>query len=89
MSMTKKQNLPESLGILNDDEILQNCLDWVLEYDDLAEILKKLMCSELNSKEMLFAAFWIGKMQKSSSEEISDLITYLKIKSIVDKKEKK
>lgn len=83
----KVKNLPEVLGIEDEDRILEQCLLWQIQEEDLGNVLKKVMCSDFNSKEMLFAAFCIGKMQSADPEHIQGMMMYMtmrKMKQIID-----
>lgn len=83
----KPKNLPQVLGIEDEDKIIEQCLMWQVTEEDLAEVLKKVMCSEFNSKEMLFAAFCIGKMQNADPEHLQGMMMYMtmrKMKQIID-----
>lgn len=83
----KPKTLPQALGIEDEDRIIEQCLLWQVGEEDLAEILKKVMCSEFNSKEMLFAAFCIGRMQGADPEHVQGMIMYMtmrNMKKIID-----
>lgn len=83
----KTKNLPQVLGIEDEDKIIEQCLLWQIGEEDLGEVLKKVMCSEFNSKEMLFAAFCIGKMQNADREHLQGMMMYMtmrKMKQIID-----
>lgn len=79
---TKKQTLPHALGITNEDEIIEQCLVWNATEEDLSTILKKIMCSEYNSKEMLFASYCVGKMQGMEKDKMNDIMMLLTVKRI-------
>lgn len=80
----KMLSLPQCLGIEDEDRILEQCLISQIKEPDLAEILKKIMCSDYNSKEMLFAAYCVGKMQNSDPDEIKGLVAFLAMKKMKD-----
>lgn len=86
----KSKTLPQVLGIEDEDKIIEQCLMWQVHEKDLGEILKKIMCSEFNSKEMLFAAFCIGKMQNADKEHIEGMMMYMmmrRMKNLIDEHE--
>lgn len=78
----KERTLPQELGIENDNEIIDQCLMWQIGDGDISDILKKIMCSDYDSKQMLYAAYVVGKMQNASKEHINDMITYLSMKNL-------
>jgi hypothetical protein len=83
----KSKTLPQVLGIEDEDRILEQCLLWQITEEDLGDVLKKVMCSDFNSKEMLFAAFCIGKMQNADAQHIEGMMMYMtmrKMKQLID-----
>ena len=68
------ETLPEALGIQNEDRIIESCLAWMITEDDIGDILKKIMCSDYDSREMLFASYVIGKMQNSPEGQIEAMM---------------
>jgi hypothetical protein len=78
----KSKTLPQELGVENDDAIIDQCLEWQISENDISSILKKIMCSNYNSKEMLFAAYVIGKMQNSSQEHMKEMVMHLTLKNL-------
>ena len=87
-----QKTLPQSLGIEDEDKIIEQCLIWQIKEKDLGEILKKVMCSDFNSKEMLFAAFCIGKMQNADAENIEGMMMYMamrRMKKFINEEEDK
>lgn len=83
----KSKTLPQELGVQNDDEIIEQCLEWQFSDNDISEILKKIMCSDYDSKQMLYAAYVVGKMQNSSEEHMKQMAMHLtlkKFKKLID-----
>jgi hypothetical protein len=83
----RPKTLPQILGIEDEDKIIEQCLLWQVQEEDLGDVLKKVMCSDFNSKEMLFAAFCIGKMQNADREQIEGMVMYMtmrKMKQLID-----
>jgi hypothetical protein len=78
----KQQNLPEALGVENEDQIIENCLMLQVTEEDISSILKKILCSNYNSKEMLYAAYVVGKMQNSSKEQLEGVMMLSILKNL-------
>jgi len=65
---TKKETLASAFGIDNEDELFKRCMELSFTTKDCSEILNKLVCSHLNTKEMIYCAFICGKMQEVDVE---------------------
>jgi hypothetical protein len=76
------ETLPQALGIENDDQIIEQCLAWMVTEDDIGEILKKIMCSDYDSKEILFASYVIGRMQNASKEQVHAMMMETVLRNI-------
>lgn len=71
---TKKENLESALGLSDVDELVANCIELSMTESRVSEILKKLICSDLGTKELVFSAFICGKLQGSNDTTMQDMI---------------
>lgn len=68
--MSNEKNIIEALNIDSDGlDILAYCVGLIIFKDTLEEVLKSIMCSNLDSKEALLAAYFIGKIERSKDAE--------------------
>ena len=81
----EKATLPELLGIENETELINKCLELYAIEESISTILNKLICSELTTKELVFCAFISGKLQGESNEEKMRMFTNYAIQQIQKK----
>jgi hypothetical protein len=68
--MSKEKSVADILNIESDGmDILAYCVKLMLKKDDLEQILKTLMCSQLDSKELMLACYFLGKIERSDDSE--------------------
>lgn len=68
--MSKEKSVADILNIESDGmDILAYCVKLMLKKDSLEEILKHLMCSQLDSKELMLACYFLGKIERSDDNE--------------------
>ena len=65
---TDQTTLSEALGLTNGVELFRHAVSLTLSESNCSDILNKLICSELNTKEMMFCAFICGKLQEAEKE---------------------
>jgi hypothetical protein len=58
-----------AMGIENPKELLKTCLEISLTTKTCSEILNKLICSHLTTKELVYCAFLCGRMQEMDIEK--------------------
>jgi hypothetical protein len=81
---TKEKSISAMLNIESDGmDVLAYCVKLMLHKDSLEEILKHLMCSKLDSKELMLACYFLGKIERSQDGE-RDALTQL----YIDREEK-
>lgn len=65
----KQDTTGKALGLENSKELFKRCLEITLTTETCSEILNKLICSHLNTKELVYCAFICGKMQEMDVEK--------------------
>jgi len=65
---TKKESLASAFGLENENELFAHCMELSTTTTSCSEILNKLICSDLTTKEMMYCAFICGKMQEMDTE---------------------
>ena len=64
-----------ALGLENSKELFKRCLEISLTTETCSDILNKLICSHLTTKEMVYCAFICGKLQEMNVEKaVEDFI---------------
>lgn len=64
----EESTLASAFGLENPKELFKHCLEISLTTDNCSEILNKLICSHLTTKEMVYCAFICGKLQEMDDE---------------------
>ena len=68
----------KALGLENSIELIKRCLEITLTTETCSEILNKLICSHLSTKELVYCAFVCGKMQEMDVEKaVEDFINQI------------
>jgi hypothetical protein len=82
----KKETIASAFGLENEDELFKVCMDISLTTPNCSDILNKLVCSHLNTKEMIYCAFVCGRMQEMEVEMASLLFLKKRLMEIIDEK---
>lgn len=64
----ENETAASAFGLDNSKELFNICLDVTLNSKTCSEILNKLICSHLNTKELVYCAFICGKLQEVDVE---------------------
>jgi len=64
----KKETLASAFGLDNENELFNHCMELSTTTISCSDILNKLICSNLTTKEMMYCAFICGKMQEMDTE---------------------
>lgn len=72
----KQETLGQALNISNDDELFALCIKLCIQHDTISEMIKTLMCSELSTKEVIYCAFQIGRLQEIDDEKRNLLLSH-------------
>lgn len=82
--MSEEKTIMDALSINSDGmDILAYCVGLIIHKDTLEDTLKTIMCSNLDSKEVMLAAYFIGKIERSPDNE-REALTQL----YIDRKER-
>jgi len=83
LSLTHALQLTDERGI----EIMQKVFDCLLEETQVSDVIKKLICDfDLETKEVVLAAYFLGKMQDEGFLNIvTKQMVMLQIKSLIAK----
>ena len=74
----EKDTTANALGLENAKELFKHCLEISLTSKTCSEILNKLICSHLSTKELVYCAFVCGKMQEMDVEKaVEDFINQI------------
>lgn len=68
---SKKESLASAFGIENENQLFEHCMELSTSTTGCSDILNKLICSSLTTKEMMYCAFICGKMQEMDAEMAS------------------
>ena len=79
--------IAEALGLSNEDKLLIRCIQLCADNTHISEILNKLICSELNTKELTYCAFVVGKIQSDEKfvESAMELMVLQRINETLNK----
>ena len=62
--MQTKESLGDALGVENELALVTKSFELTMEKQTLSDILNSLICSELNTKELVYCAFTCGRIQE-------------------------
>lgn len=71
MEKTQNTSLAFALGVCDEkreNDLVALCIKLSAKNEYCSEILKELMCSDINSKELIFCSFLCGRMQEMDAE---------------------
>ena len=80
----ERETLASAYGLDNESELLNLCIDLTLTTADCSEILNKLVCSHLNTKELVYCAFICGKMQEMDKEMATLFVLKQRIEKLMN-----
>ena len=83
---SKKETIASAFGLENEEELFKHCMDVSLSTPNCSDILNKLVCSHLNTKEMIYCAFICGRMQEMDVEMASILYLKSRLAEIINEK---
>jgi hypothetical protein len=83
---TKKESLASAFGLENESELFAHCMELSTSTTSCSDILNKLICSDLNTKEMMYCAFICGKMQEMDKEMAALLFVRKRLMEILEEK---
>jgi len=67
--MQTKESLGDALGVDNEISLIVKSFELTMEKETLSEILNSLICSELNTKELVYCAFTCGRIQEMDNNK--------------------
>lgn len=68
-TMQTKESLGDALGVENELALITKSFELTMEKQTLSEILNCLICSELNTKELVYCAFTCGRIQEMDNDK--------------------
>jgi hypothetical protein len=74
MKEKEDHNLAIALGVDNENELIETCLRLAGSKETCSEILKALVCSDLNTKQLVYCAFVSGRMQEMNDESANNFV---------------
>ena len=74
MEEKENKNLAIALGVDNENELIETCIRLAGAKETCSEILKALVCSDLNTKQLVYCAFVSGRMQEMNDETANDFV---------------
>lgn len=62
--MQIEKTIGDNLNVSNEEQVFDRAIIAWNKHQKASDALKELMCSDLDSKELLLAAFFVGRMQE-------------------------
>jgi hypothetical protein len=83
--METQQSLLDGLGIVEQRgfDIYEQVLESMCKSENLSTLLRSLVCNmDLDTKELVFASYVVGKLNSMSEEEIAKIILLRDLKNL-------
>ena len=81
--MQTEKSIGESLNVSDEENVFKYTAHLYATVDKHSEVIKRIMCSELDSKQAMLACFFYGKMcgivfaHKQAGEIVSDILAQM------------